>query len=97
MKAEFLRMWSDCLKEQGVYSSTRVMAWAAFAGCMAAAQAATAYVLIVRYSWPEYEAFLTFCGAGAFGGLSGAVGNKYLNGKYNSPSGEPFDKGGDTK
>ena len=47
------------------------------------------YLLLSGQTWAHYESFASFT---AGGGLATQVANKFVNSKYNSNTGEPFQK-----
>ena len=79
------------LKENGEWSFTRWLVLVGYSSFLIG----SAYLLIRNINWVGYPTFATFTG-----GLSGCVqvGNKFVNGKYNTPlgqSGKPERPSGD--
>lgn len=70
----------NLLKENGVYSLTRIMAVV----CLFSFLLVSFYLVLTNHTWGNYGEFSVFCG-GASTTLQGV--NKYINSRYNTPQG----------
>jgi len=77
-----MKILKALLYENGNLSLTRSLAAAGFLAFLAG----SFYLMWRGTSWGNYETFANLTGGG---GLATQVANKFLNSKYNSPTGEP--------
>lgn len=75
----------EILKENGVYSLTRILAVINYIVFLAG----TAYLIVTGKTWGNYEVFAIMT---AGGGAVTQLSNKLINSKYNSPLGEACKK-----
>ena len=71
---------NNMLKEDGVYSLTRVLPTIGYLAFLAV----SAYLVLTGRTWEHYETFTAATGSAVMVQL----GNKFINSKYNTPQGE---------
>lgn len=72
---------TDLLKEQDVYSLTRILAVIGFTAFLLG----SFYLIYKNQVWGNYETFATMTGGGS---AVTQIANKLINSKYNTPQGE---------
>ena len=81
----------DLLKENNVYSFTRILAAAGFAAFIIV----SLYLVYKGQTWGNYETFATMTGGGS---AATQIANKLINSKFNTNTGEAGKPmGGDNK
>ena len=78
-------MIRQLLYESGELSLTRSLVVAGFLAFLLG----SFYLMWRGSSWGNYETFATMTGGG---GLASQLANKFINSKYNSSEGEPYNK-----